>query len=140
MSVRAPEAIGTNLQIFMDDHWIATSDGARHRMNPAVKRNAAILPENPWEMGYAGGMSTVKDGNIYKAWYTCDDASIFADPKISWFRKTAYAESLDGITWVKPRVGLHEFEDSRDNNLVWMGLSVVLGVTPRPFRRRSLPI
>ncbi len=36
-------------------------------MNPAVKRNAAILPENPWEMGYVGGMSTVKDGNIYKA-------------------------------------------------------------------------
>ena len=128
MSFRAPEAIGSNLQLFMDDHWISTSDGARRRLHPAVKRNAAILPENPWEMGYVGGMSTVKDGNIYKAWYTCDDASIFDNPKISWFRKTAYAESLDGITWVKPHVGLHEFEGSKDNNLVWMGPSGVLGV------------
>jgi len=51
VSVRAPEAIGTNLQLFMDDHWIATSDGAQRRMHPAVKCNAAILPENPWEMG-----------------------------------------------------------------------------------------
>jgi len=62
MSDRAPKAIGTNLQLFMDDHWIATSDGARRRMHPTVKRNAAILPENPWEMCYVGGMSTVKDG------------------------------------------------------------------------------
>ena len=54
MSERAPEAIGSNLQLFMDDHWIATSDGARRLMHPAVKRNAAILPENPWEMGYVG--------------------------------------------------------------------------------------
>lgn len=76
----------------MDDHWIATSDGVRRLMHPAVKRNAAILPENPWEMGYVGGMSTVKDGNIYKAWHTCDD------PKISWFRKTVYADSLSGLS------------------------------------------
>ena len=57
MSERAPEAIGSNLQLFMDDHWIATSDGVRRLMHPAVKRNAAILPENPWEMGYVGAMS-----------------------------------------------------------------------------------
>jgi hypothetical protein len=66
MSARAPEAIGTNLQLFMDDHWIATSDWTRRRMHPDVKRNAAILPENSWEMCYIGGMSTVKDGKDWR--------------------------------------------------------------------------
>ena len=66
MSDRAPKAIGTNLQLFMDDHWIATSDGARRRMHPTVKRNAAILPENPWEMCYVGGMSTVKGSKDWR--------------------------------------------------------------------------
>lgn len=35
-------------------------------MHPAVKRNAAILSENPWEMCYVGGMSTVKGGKDWR--------------------------------------------------------------------------
>ena len=32
-----------------------------------------------------------------------------------------YAESKDGIRWVKPELGLFEFEGSKQNNIVWAG-------------------
>jgi len=38
----------------------------------------------------------------------------------------AYAESADGVSWVKPDVGTVEYNGSRDNNLVF-GLDLSLG-------------
>ena len=32
-----------------------------------------------------------------------------------------YAESLDGISWKKPSLGLFEFNGSKNNNIVWTG-------------------
>jgi hypothetical protein len=31
---------------------------------------------------------------------------------------TCYAESRDGITWTKPKLGLFEFEGSMENNII----------------------
>ena len=36
-------------------------------------------------------------------------------------RRRIYAESGDGVHWEKPRLGLVEFDGSKDNNLVWGG-------------------
>ena len=38
----------------------------------------------------------------------------------------AYAESADGVSWLKPDVGTVEYNGSRDNNLVF-GLDLSLG-------------
>jgi hypothetical protein len=35
--------------------------------------------------------------------------------------RAAYAESVDGVTWVKPELGLVEFRGSKKNNLVDVG-------------------
>ena len=56
-------------------------------------------------------------------------------------RYTAYAESMDGIHWEKPSLGLFEFRESTDNNLIWMGpgsnLCVFIDTNPdEPPERR----
>lgn len=33
-----------------------------------------------------------------------------------------YAESSDGIHWTKPKLGLHEFHGSKENNIIWTGI------------------
>jgi hypothetical protein len=43
---------------------------------------------------------------------------------------TAYAESADGVAWRKPKLGIIEFDGSKDNNLVWDGAAGNLA----PFR------
>ncbi|MEM3465716.1 MAG: hypothetical protein QXU11_06190 [Thermoproteota archaeon] len=35
---------------------------------------------------------------------------------------TCYAESTDGVNWVKPQLSLFEFNGSRRNNIVWSGV------------------
>ena len=61
-----------------------------------------------------------QDGELYRMYYR----GAHYDEKT---RKTAheelccYAESRDGIHWVKPELGLWEFDGSKKNNIVWMG-------------------
>jgi predicted GH43/DUF377 family glycosyl hydrolase len=45
------------------------------------------------DAGGASSPSVIKDGSVYKMWYTGYDAS--------WNRRTYYATSLDGLTWTK---------------------------------------
>ena len=115
--------IGTDRQLLLDDLMIAYSRGVARKLHPPTRQEPAILPENPWEKGDVGSGTISKSGDRYLMWYTCDDERIFSDPKIPWFRNTAYAESEDGITWSKPSLGLRDYEGSTDNNLVRIGPS-----------------
>ena len=51
-----------------------------------------------------------------------------------------YATSTDGVTWEKPRLGLHEFRGCRDNNIVVMGYGPVIkdAAEPDPARRYKM--
>ena len=51
---------------------------------------------------------------------------------------TLYAESDDGINWVKPSLGIFTFDGSRDNNIIW-DLHVALP-SLSTARRRTLTI
>ena len=67
-----------------------------------------------------------EEERIFKAWYSGSDIA----PE----RWTAvgYATSTDGVTWEKPRLGLHEFRGSSANNIVVMGYGPVLKDTAEP--------
>jgi hypothetical protein len=38
-----------------------------------------------------------------------------------------YAESRDGLHWVKPKLGIHEFNGSRENNIILKTMNVMVG-------------
>jgi len=63
-------------------------------------------------------MVTFRDGDRFRAWYRCDHEMPPGDQRQPLI---AYAESTDGIHWEKPRLGLIEFQGSKENNLVWAG-------------------
>src|ERR1043165_7153578 len=70
-----------------------------------------VKPEFPWE---AGGitieqMLPTPDGKII-AWGDCFDAAKKAHG--------CYLESTDGVNWIRPKLGLVEFEGSKENNLL----------------------
>ena len=108
--------IGTDRQLFVDEYVIAEQKGTERRLHSPVRREVAIAVDHPWEAcNIVSCASVILDGDRYRMWYRCD-SEIGRNPKF-----TAYAESKDGITWVKPSQGLFEFEGSKDNNLVWVG-------------------
>jgi len=90
---------------------------ARHPANPVVKRGAPGMPDAQGVQFYG---SIIKDNGKYRLWYVAFDD----DPnnKVASSRwRAAYAESVDGLNWVKPELGLVEFHGSKKNNLLDMG-------------------
>ncbi|MBL9199647.1 MAG: hypothetical protein JNL39_04030 [Opitutaceae bacterium] len=84
--------------------------------NPVVARGARSEPDH-WGVQFYGSIIRV-DGK-FRLWYCALDGArgeqAEANPS---FWRLAYAESDDGIRWVKPKLGLVEYRGTRDNNLL----------------------
>lgn len=107
--------VGDRTQLFIDDRFMAESQGMTLRVNPPVKAGPAIQPDKPWEAGEIGFcVSVAKDADEYKIWYLAHDAANAYH--------VCYARSADGITWEKPKLGLIEYGGSKDNNIVMAGV------------------
>lgn len=85
--------------------------------NPVVPRGGAGAPDANGVQFYG---SIIKDEDKYRMWYVAfDDVGKGAVASERW--RAAYAESSDGVTWVKPELGLVEFCGNKKNNLVDVG-------------------
>ena len=92
--------------------------------NPVLRIGKPGDPDE-WQLRYFG--SVVRHEEKFKMWYVAMDFGSFTDQpnggplandgRSYWF---AYAESTDGINWIKPDLGLVEFRGSRHNNLIEM--------------------
>ena len=107
--------IGAGKQIFIDTKFVEEPQGVVLRMNQPVKHGPVLLGTNSWENGIVTGAGTViEDGGRFRVWYTACPAS---GHPLAPFR-LCYAESTDGIHWVKPNLGIYEWEGSKANNII----------------------
>jgi hypothetical protein len=87
---------------------------ARHPANPVVQRGK---PGTPDAMGVQFYGSVIREGGKFRMWYVAFDDDI--RNKVASARwRAAYAESDDGVRWIKPNLGLVEYARNRDNNLI----------------------
>ena len=105
--------IGPERQLFVDDCLIDALDGLTRRLHSPHKQPHPVLEgTEPWDrcsVGICGNsVQFDADEGCFKIWY---------DSRAG----VAYATSLDGIHWERPRLGLLEYEGSTDNNLVSPG-------------------
>ena len=114
-----PREIGSRLELFVDEWLIDRLEGASLRIHSPVAREVVMTFEKPWEGNTCGYFSFFKDGDIFRAYYRGCHFD-WKSRRIT-HEVACYAESKDGINWVKPNLGLFEFEGSSDNNIVWMG-------------------
>lgn len=117
-----PINIGERRELFVDDFLIEKSNHLEFRLQSSVPREIVLTHDAPWEGSGCGFYTIFRDGDIirmyYKAWaLTNEDGSVLSKRPVA----IAYAESKDGIHWVKPDLGLFEFEGSKKNNIIWMG-------------------
>ena len=113
-----PIDIGTNRQLFLDDYVIDSKSGAKRTMHSPTRREAILAGDRPWDEASVAYMSIIRDRELYRGYYRCYQRG---PEQENVPRHIAYAESTDGIHWEKPNSGLHEFNGSTENNLVWMG-------------------
>jgi len=97
--------------LLVDDHHVLYRSGTKrvlHQLKRHVK-NPVIAKDKPWEttVAYCSVHRDEKTGK-HQLWYQAWQGSCYL----------CYAESEDGMTWVKPNLGLHEYKGSKENNIV----------------------
>lgn len=109
--------IGSRLQLFTDDYLIDALRGVELRLNHPTAREVAMVFDAPWEGDTCAYVTVLADGGGYRMYYRGSTGSTKpVHPEV-----TCMAESIDGIVWSRPKLGLFDFEGSRDNNIVWTG-------------------
>ena len=113
----APVKLEDNLQLMLDRSIIDTFSGqAALKLGTPVTREVVIKSDQPWD-GDAFFISSIYqlDGVHYML-YRGRDAGIGDErPSATYL---CLATSTDGINWVKPKLGLVDFDGSKDNNIV----------------------
>ena len=105
-----------------------------HEHNPMFGEGIFESPSKPWEVRYDNSYPNVlydPQEKLYRVYYTIviqdeETASIPLEKRNTTRRRgtgsvtlaCGYAQSEDGIHWIKPSLGVVEFEGSRDNNII----------------------
>jgi hypothetical protein len=117
--------LGTQRVIFVDLDLIDRLEGAQVLMHRPEDKGKVIDLNKPWEGIFCGYTTIIKDGALYRAYYrgwpalkaTGKKGSKSANPD-EHLSTTCYAESKDGIHWVKPLLKLQKINGSVENNVI----------------------
>jgi len=113
--------IGSRLELFIDDYLINSMDHVELRLHHPVEREVALAFDEPWEGETSGYFTVLKDGPRYRMYYRGSNHTVNCVEIPDFHETVCTAESLDGIHWVKPELGICEFECSKKNNIVHTG-------------------
>jgi len=131
-----PPRLSSGTYLFIDDHWIETTENVTRSLNQPVRhpKNPVLHADQPWEDGMVvlqpGTVIFDEPEKLFKMWYEAPTNDRDRNPSTF----LCYATSRDGIEWQKPKIGLYEFQGSKNNNILfgaaqhggnWFGHSVI---------------
>lgn len=108
------ERIDDRVCLFLDDRFVAEQAGLRrtwHQGQPLPDPAIVADPWDNWPHLFGSVLYDPQDA-MYKMWYSSIREGIF------------YAQSRDARTWIKPKLGLLDFNGSRENNHVMTRMSL----------------
>lgn len=115
-----PIDLGSRRELFVDEFLIAKREGVELKLNSPTSREIVMTCDAPWEGSGCGYERLIRDGDKIRMYYVATGLTNADGSKLAGRPVYAcYAESSDGIQWVKPDLGLFEFNGSKHNNIVW---------------------
>lgn len=105
--------VGTRLQLFTDSALIATSSGLKFRLHSPQRQEVVFRFDAPWEGRESAYVTLFRDSDGYRMYYRGGGETTR--------EVTCMALSPDGISWTRPKLGLYEFQGSKENNIVYVG-------------------
>lgn len=118
-----PVALGSRLELFVDDTLIESMTGAKLKLHSPVRAEKVLEFDQPWEGPTCAFFTVIDDHGLFRLYYRGSANNPRGDDRHSSENPltVCYAESRDGIHWTKPHLGLVEFRGSKENNIMWMG-------------------
>ncbi len=114
-SSRNPLALGARLELFIDDYLIESMNGTRRILHHPRDEGKILDFDNPWEGPSCAYITVFQDKDIIRMYYRGGPTDGKSDNSNE---QTCYAESKDGIHWIKPKLGLFEFNGNKNNNII----------------------
>ena len=122
-----PIRIGSTRQLFLDDYLIASARNVKRTVHQPQRHpaNPIVVPDEPWEQrndNYRAGVvyhyvRRDEATGKFRMWYAAFKAYNLPSGERVVF-PSCYAESDDGINWIKPNLGLFQFDGSTANNII----------------------
>ena len=113
---------GYQTLLFVDDHHVLYRAGTRRVFCPAKRpaHHQVLAPTEPWEVAI-GWTSIHRDEETgrYQLWYQAYTGDLAPDRRYGCV--VCYAESDDGLHFVKPALDLFSFGDIERTNIVLIG-------------------
>ncbi|RKN83750.1 hypothetical protein [Paenibacillus ginsengarvi] len=110
-------AIGSRVELFVDKTLIERMNGVSLQINRPVPKEVALTFPEAWEGKHCSYFTVIQDERKVRLYYRGNSAADDSHDQV-----TCYAESEDGIHFVKPELGLVEFGGSTRNNIVLKGV------------------
>ena len=134
-----PIAIGSRRELFTDKALIEKMAGASLRMHSPQPAGVALKFDQPWEGRFSAYITVIHDeaAKKFRMYYRGNTG--FADGATG--ECTCYAESDDGIRWTRPKLGLHEIDGGKDNNVMLANMPPFThNFAPFLDRRAGVPV
>ncbi len=130
----------TTRRLFLDDYHIQSMTGlSRVYHQPAKDPAPVIVPDKPWETnGWVRPVGWYPYGSHAQVW-----SPPVWNPELSkwqlWYQGgkeglPLYAESTDGINWVKPNLGLYTWGGSKNNNITLLPTAPYTQANAKKYR------
>ena len=110
-------AIGSRIEMFVDNWLIEQRKGVSLRLNTPIKREVVLVTDKPWEGIDSAYYTAIQDGKRVRLYYRG-----FCPADASEQQVTCMVESEDGIHFTRPALGLFDFQGSKANNIIWKGI------------------
>ena len=133
-AVAAVVDIGNRRELFVDHELIESLDGVSLRLHQPRNAGPAFQFDKPWEGKFSASVTVLDDDGLYRMYYRGLPRANGESEAV-----TCYAESLDGVNWVKPNLGLFEIEGTMDNNVVIAVNEHARGFSPFIDTRPGVP-
>ncbi len=123
----AMSAQGASELLWDMEHISETNGGAKLTLHHPRYCEISIVHDEPWEGNVCAYHTILYDGVKYRMYYRG-----MADMMPGWpsHQVTCYAESDDGIHWVKPKLGLCEYNGSKENNIILLDENAIHNFSP----------
>jgi hypothetical protein len=111
----APVPLESRLELFADSFLIGSLENVSLFMHKPRDEGPVLYFDKPWEGPFSTYSTVLKDNEIYRLYYR---GLTSARTEGTNEEVTCYAESADGIHWIKPDLKIFSISGSLNNNVV----------------------
>ena len=112
---QTPCALNEKRELFVDNYFIDKLTNVVIKLHTPIDEGIVFNFDNPWEGDFSGYVTIINDNNLYRLYYR---GVKVVDKDGNENEVTCYAESNDGMNWIKPNLKLHVINETLENNVI----------------------